>query len=268
MFATHGYPLSLKSDHGRQLISAEFEKYLEENGIEHRSGPALWPQANGVERQNRTLLKAMRIAYAEGKDWRHELSKLLMAYRTTPHEVTGVPPAKRMFGRDIRTKLPEFREDERERDMAAQDRDAEAKQKGKDDADVRHRARPSDLEVGDTVLMEQQKQNKLSTRYNWTPLKVVHRQGSKVTVESPAGKRYLRNPAHLRKFVERVTVSGEKEREWEHPPEAESDETRSDEVDRGSTDSVTELESDVLDGDDDYVTGSGRVSRVPMRFKE
>ena len=56
-----------------------------ENGIEHRTTPPLWPQANWeVERQNRTLLKVIQVAEIEGKDWRQELHKFLTAHRSTP----------------------------------------------------------------------------------------------------------------------------------------------------------------------------------------
>ncbi|KAL5006195.1 hypothetical protein ScPMuIL_017353 [Solemya velum] len=86
-----------------RFISEEFESYLEDNGIEHRLSPSLWPQANGeIERQNRTLLKSMRIAESQGKDWKDELYKSLLAYRTTPHETTAVTPSKLMFSREIR----------------------------------------------------------------------------------------------------------------------------------------------------------------------
>ena len=64
------------------------------------------PQANGeVERQNRSLLKAVRIAQATGKDWRKELNKFLQAYRGNPHTVTGDNPAKLLFGRVVFTKI-------------------------------------------------------------------------------------------------------------------------------------------------------------------
>ena len=43
---------------------------------------------------------------ATGNDWRKEFNKFLMAYRRTPHSVTGVSPAKMLFGREIRTKIP------------------------------------------------------------------------------------------------------------------------------------------------------------------
>ena len=98
MFATHGLPLSIKTDNGPQFVSEEFEVYLKDNNIEHRTSTPLWPQANGeVERQNRSLLKAMRIAHSEGRDWRKELQKFLLGYRSAPHTTTGVSPAKLLF---------------------------------------------------------------------------------------------------------------------------------------------------------------------------
>ncbi|XP_052799124.1 uncharacterized protein K02A2.6-like [Mya arenaria] len=109
MFIIHGLPVTITSDNGRQFVSDEFEKYLFENNIEHRRTTPLHPSANGeVERQNRTLLKRIKIANAEGKNWKIEIRKFLLAYRTTPHSTTGVPPSELMFNRKIRTKLPEI----------------------------------------------------------------------------------------------------------------------------------------------------------------
>ena len=57
-------------------MSEEFKLYLSNNGIEHVTSPPLWPQANGeVEAQNKTLLKAIRVAQDEGKVWQEELHK-------------------------------------------------------------------------------------------------------------------------------------------------------------------------------------------------
>ena len=39
MFATHGYPLSLQTDNGKQFVAEEFKEYLEELDIEHRTSP-------------------------------------------------------------------------------------------------------------------------------------------------------------------------------------------------------------------------------------
>ena len=74
IFARYGYPFSLKLDNDSQFQSKEFKNFLLEHGIEHHTYPPLWPQANGeVERQNRTLLKAFKMAHVEGKGWEGEL---------------------------------------------------------------------------------------------------------------------------------------------------------------------------------------------------
>ncbi|XP_029209128.2 uncharacterized protein K02A2.6-like [Acropora millepora] len=105
IFTWYGYPFSLKSENAPQFVSEEFKVFLTGHGIEHRKSTPLWPQANGkVERQNRTLLKSLKIADAEGKRWKEELNKFLLAYRTTPHSSTGATPAFLMFGRELKTK--------------------------------------------------------------------------------------------------------------------------------------------------------------------
>ena len=47
IFAWFGVPHTLKMDNGPQFISEEFRVFLAENGIEHRTSPPLWPQADG-----------------------------------------------------------------------------------------------------------------------------------------------------------------------------------------------------------------------------
>ena len=99
IFARYGYPFSVKSHNGSQFQSEEFKSFLLEHGVEHHTSPPLWPQANGeVERQNRTLLKALKVARVEGNGWKGELMKFLLAYRTTPQVSTGVTPAYLTFG--------------------------------------------------------------------------------------------------------------------------------------------------------------------------
>ena len=94
IFTRYGYPFSLKADNAPHFVSEEFENFLATHGIQHRKSQPFWPQANGeVERQNRTLLKPLKVAEAEGKKWKDELDKFLLAYRTTPHGSTGTTPA-------------------------------------------------------------------------------------------------------------------------------------------------------------------------------
>ena len=59
----------MRTDNGSNLVSKEMEDSLSELGIEHRYTTPLWPRANGeVERQNRSLLKAIRESHAKGKN--------------------------------------------------------------------------------------------------------------------------------------------------------------------------------------------------------
>ena len=119
-------------------MSEEFEVFLTGHGIEHRKSTPLWPQANGeVERQNRTLLKSLKIADAEGKRWKEELNKFLLAHRTTPHSSTGATPAFLMFGRELKTKLPELRPNKSVLDEGIRDRDWNQMLAGKMYADKR-----------------------------------------------------------------------------------------------------------------------------------
>ena len=101
-------PSILRTDNRPNLVSAGMEEYFNEMGIGYRLTTPLWPRANGeVERQNRSLLKAMRVAHAEKRNWRLELNKYLLVYRSTPHVTTGQSSAELPFGRKLSTKLPQ-----------------------------------------------------------------------------------------------------------------------------------------------------------------
>ena len=201
IFTTHGLPQSLRSDNGPLFRSEVFERYLEDNGLEHRKTTPLWPQANGeVERQNKSLLKRMKIAQAEGKDWKKEVRKYLVAYMSTPHTTTGVSPAELLFGRKMRTKLPELREESIESEM--RDRDGEMKAKAKQYADKKRNAQESDLAPGDKVLVKQERKNKLSTPFAPGPCDVVTKTGNSVVVESSEGVQRMRNTTHVKKYEE------------------------------------------------------------------
>ena len=139
-FARYGVPKTLHTDNGANLVSGEMEKYLSEMGVKHKLTTPLWPRANGeVERQNYSLLKAMRAAHAEKKNWWTELNKYLLAYRSTAHTTTGKSPAEMLYGRNISTKLPDIGELGEVDDSASlqqtRDRDAEKKQVAADYAD-------------------------------------------------------------------------------------------------------------------------------------
>ena len=125
----------------------------------------------------------MTIAQAEGKEWKKEVHKYLVAYRSTPHTTTGVSAAELLFGRKIRTKLPEL--NKKSDASEVRDRDGEMKAKAKLYADKKRQAGCSDLSPGDKVLVKQEKQNKLSTPFAPQPYDVVTKSGNSVLSLNP-----------------------------------------------------------------------------------
>ena len=201
IFSRHGLPISCRSDQGPQFKSDLFKEYCETNGIVHVKTTPKWAQANGeVERQNSSLMKRIRIAQAEGLDWKRELRKYVTVYRSIEHATTGKSPAELLFNRKIRGKLPDLY-GSHTASLEVRDRDAEQKGKAKLYADERRGARYSQVDVGDTVLIQQDKVDKFTTPFNATPHKVVNKTGNQVVVESPTGARYRRNTTHVKKYV-------------------------------------------------------------------
>ena len=107
-------------------------------------------------------------------------------------------PAELLFGRKIRTKLPVLSDVHVEQGI--RDRDCEQKSKSKSYADSRRGARPSEVLPGDQVLVQQEKTDKLSTRFNPTPYTVVIEHGNSLIVQSQEGAQYSRNSAHVKKL--------------------------------------------------------------------
>ena len=124
----------------------------------------------------------------------------LASYRSLPHPTTGVSPAGLLFGRKIRTRLPELRDVYVK--LEVRDRDNEQKNKGKIYADNKRKACYSDILPSDKVLVQEERQNKFSTRFNPVPFTVVRRQGKSLVVEPQEGVQYSRNTSHCKKFQE------------------------------------------------------------------
>lgn len=223
IFAVRGLPVTITSDNGPQFRSEEFEHYLVDNGILHSKVTQQWAQANGeVERQKRGLLKSMRIAQAEGQNWRKELVHHLATYRITPHAVTGVCPAELLFGRKMRKTMPELGETT-VNDDELRDRDWEKKIKAKTYADERRGAEPNDLMTGDQVLLKKKKSNKLSAKFESEPYEIVEKKGNSVVIQSPEKVQYQRNVTEVNKFTprEKQSANGDHELELQEDNELE-----------------------------------------------
>ena len=182
-FCRHGLSNTIiKSDNGPRFKSNEVREYCKQHSIIHQKVAA----NREVERQNRSLLKRLQIVQAENKPWWAELRRYLTAYRRIPHNTTGRSPAELLFNLKVKGKIPDLSIDHAH-DHEVHDRDAEQKSKNKAYADIHRRASPSSIELGDEVLVQQQKTNKLSTAFNPNPFKVVNKTGNSLVVESSTG---------------------------------------------------------------------------------
>ena len=115
---------------------------------------------------------------------------------------------KLLFNRKVKWKIPDLSNDHAY-DHEVHDRDAEQKAKSKAYADIHRGASPSSIELGDEVLVQQDKTNKLSTAFNPNLCKVISKTGNSLVVESPTGKQYSRNTSHVKQYI----------REGDHTPQ-------------------------------------------------
>lgn len=203
VFSRLGNPLTITADNGRQFTSAEFKTFCTERNIKLYNTVPYWPQQNGeVERQNRDILKRLKISQAEKTNWREALREYLGMYNGTPHTVTGKTPAELFFRRQFRDKLPMIQDmTHRTEDLEMRDRDKEMKEKGKEYSDRKRNAIDCNLEVGDKVYVKNMMPgNKLSPNYLPIPHTVEStKQGDVELRNDETGQAVRRNVVHLKR---------------------------------------------------------------------
>ncbi|UYV80953.1 K02A2.6-like, partial [Cordylochernes scorpioides] len=80
IFARHGYPHEVVTDNGLQFVSTSMERFLKECGIRHIKASPYYPKSNGkMERFHRFLKKQFNSSSEEGKDWKEDLSRILIS---------------------------------------------------------------------------------------------------------------------------------------------------------------------------------------------
>jgi len=109
IFSEFGIPDVLRTDNGPPFNSNKFDEFAKSLGFHHRKVTPRWPRSNGeVERFMKTIKSSINAARIERKCWKQEMYRFLRNYRATPHTSTGQPPATLLYGRPIKTKLPEL----------------------------------------------------------------------------------------------------------------------------------------------------------------
>ena len=209
-FSTHGFPYEIVTDNAPNLTSVEITDFCKHYGIHHHKATPYWPKGNSeIERFYRTLGKAIKSINAEGNGWRKEIFYFMFQYRRTPHCTTKETPAKLRMGRELRGKIPAFTDSESKFLHDAKQNDLNKKEKMKIYYDKRFNTTESSINVGDYVLLRQRPKNKLLTKFNTSPYKVISKRGSCVVIEKN-GITKMRNSSSLKKIPNFVSNSNER----------------------------------------------------------
>ena len=106
LFAAYGLPQVVVSDNGPQLVSKEFETFLEGNGIKHVKSAPYSPASNGLaERLVQSFKQSLDKQKGNGHTLQHCIDSFLFSYRNTPSSTTGKTPSELFLRRNVRTRL-------------------------------------------------------------------------------------------------------------------------------------------------------------------
>lgn len=209
-FDVFGFPTAVKSDNGPPFNSIEWRKYCSDRGIQAVFSWPLTPQQNGMaERAMATIGKAMRTSAADKSPYVTTLAEAIKAHNASAHRVTNEVPENVMFGRRIRRSLPLMKSAVVEIDSEEMcSRDWSEKMKAKEREDAKRNARPSQVTVGDHVVLRRESKRKGDTIYEPTELVVVAQKEGDLTLQAPDGHLIRRNITKTKKVVpEDVSVS-------------------------------------------------------------
>ncbi|XP_051814578.1 uncharacterized protein LOC127537021 [Acanthochromis polyacanthus] len=185
----YGIPERLHTDQGPDFESKLIHELCTVVGIQKCRTTPYHPRGNPVERFNRTLLNMLGTLETKQKSkWREFVKPLVHAYNCTRNEVTGFTPYELMFGRsprlpvDLAFGLPVHKKKYQPHTQYVQDLKSRLEEsykiasknvaKSNDRNKVRFdkNVRPSQLEVGDRVLVRNVRirgKHKLSDK--WEP---------------------------------------------------------------------------------------------------
>jgi len=187
----------------------------------------------------------------------------MTAYRSIPHPSTGKSPAELLYGRKIRTKLPQL--DSESVDQEVVDSDQEYKGKSKLYYDDKNHTSISNVFPGDKMLMRREMQNKVDTPFENNPVTVIEKFGNQLTVECIDGRRFKRNITCFKPYVLPVNpiLGGEEEEGTDPDPSTNC----------ASTTETEKAEMSVTTSEDraersETSQRPRRERRLPSRFKD
>lgn len=247
IFQIFNFPKELLLDNGPPFNSKELKAWIQSYGMKYVNTTPLNPTENGlVERKMAGINKVAAIARLEKRSFEEILSDYVMAYNTWPHHSTKIPPAELMFGRAVRSFLPNMKAESRQRnDDKFRQQDMELKMRRNQVEDKKRHAGERNIEVGDKVLVKQQKHDKADTIYKNRFYQVLGILGGRVTLKDiENGKVFERSIKHVKKYFDpsrtNLFAAGTAK-----PSSVEANHTR-----RGNADNISNR-----DGQDAGVTG-------------
>ncbi|GBM69241.1 Uncharacterized protein K02A2.6 [Araneus ventricosus] len=105
-FARFGLPRVLVSDNGSQFTSYEFQRFMQSNGIKHKTSAPFKPSSNGqAEPYVATLKQSLRAMQKYEGRIQQKLSTFLLQYRKAPNATKTHSPAMLFLKREIRTRI-------------------------------------------------------------------------------------------------------------------------------------------------------------------
>jgi transposase InsO family protein len=105
IFARNGIPSRVVTDNGHQFTSSEFQQFMDLNGIKHIKTTPDHPSCNGLaERFVQSFKQAMCASKNHSETISKKLAKLLLAYRSTPHQTQNETPSMLFMGRELKTR--------------------------------------------------------------------------------------------------------------------------------------------------------------------
>ena len=238
-FASLGIPVSVSSDNGPPFNSQDFSDFSKYYGFRHEQKTPLNPQANAeAEQFMRVLKKLYQISRLTGSNFK-QVYRFLRANRATPHCTTKIAPVYLLYPRrEFRTRLPIGVIPREHNFEELFQRDLEKKMQMKGYADNKRYVKPSDIQVGDSVLVRKEAIDEATPAYEAEPLRVQCRKGTRVVAKRPDGSSITRTTAHFKKIPFRSIEEAHRWSSAELPAEPVNEQTDGSMIGTGDNEST------------------------------
>lgn len=190
LFSQWGIPAIVVSDNNPSN-SIEFREFAARWGFKHVTSSPLYSQSNGLAEKGVDIAKSILKKCAFDNS---DLHLALLAYRCSPLSGLGVSPAQLVQSRELRTKLPIFKDDLLPKTVDVYDKMMIRQRSQKEWYDQQAKKSASSFAVGDKVLLRE--------KDVWIRATVVRilDQPRSYLVKTERGNEYRRNVTFLKKW--------------------------------------------------------------------